>query len=316
MKITYSAPAKVILSGEHAVVYGKPALVSAIDLRLKFTLTTIERSTNGGNNFESISTIAKNVKSHLKKQKIKFVDRNFNYQITSNIPVRRGLGSSAALSIAGTAAFLDFYTGKEYSKEIINNIGYQSEKHFHINASGVDPTTSCFGGLIFYRKEFEFLKTISALNFKIPKKFEDNLYLIDSGKSTETSAYLIHNVVGGLFNKKPQFVEEVLNDIEKVTKRIVVSIIKEDEDFFVKSIIDNEILLEMLGIVSLRTKKLLKELESFGFGKVTGAGGFQEGSGFIVFYTKKSKQLENYCEKKKMDFIKFKPSYEGVKREL
>ena len=36
--ITYSAPGKVILSGEHSVVFGKPALVTAINLRLEFRI--------------------------------------------------------------------------------------------------------------------------------------------------------------------------------------------------------------------------------------------------------------------------------------
>ncbi len=312
MKITYSAPAKVILSGEHAVVYGRPAFVSAIDIRLKFSVSpSLEEAKD-----KVILTIAQNVKTYLSKQKIAFSDKKFRFTIDSDIPLRRGLGSSAALSIASTAALLEFYTGREFTKEIINNVGYQSEKHFHINASGVDPTTSCFGGLIYYRKEFEFLKTISALHFKIPKKFEENLYLIDSGKSLETTGFLIQSVVGNLYNKKPQYVEQILNDIEKTTKRMVVSIIKEDEEFFLKSLIDNEVLLEMLGVVSQKTKGILKKLELFGLGKVTGAGGAKEGSGFILFYAKKTKELEMYLKKKKIYFKKFRPSYEGVIKEI
>lgn len=312
MNVSYSAPAKVILSGEHAVVYGKPAYVSAIDLRLRFSLEESDTKPSDQN----IEVISKNVLSYLKKQNIPFRNKPFGYSIDSTIPMRRGLGSSAALSISATAAFLEFYTGKQFDREVINNVGYISEKHFHVNASGVDPTTSCFGGLIYYRKEFEFLKTISALNFRIPKKFEDCLYLIDSGKSTESTGHLVHNIVGLLYNKKPQLTEEILNDIEKTTKRMVVSTIKEDEEFFVKSIIDNQIFLEMLGVVSNRAKKLLKQLEPLGYGKVTGAGGVKTGSGFVLFYTHTREKFKRYCEKNKITFMKFKPSYQGVKKEL
>ncbi len=312
--ITYSAPAKVILSGEHAVVYGKPALVSAIDLRLKFTITNPARSSKDSNNSEAIFLIAQNVKNYLKKQNITFEDKNFNFEIESEIPLRRGLGSSAALSIAVTAAFLEFYSGREFDKETINNVGYLSEKHFHINASGVDPTTSCFGGLIYYRKEFEFLKNISALNFKIPKKFEDNLFLIDSGKSVESTAQMI-NLVGTSYNKKREFIDEILNDIEKTTKRMVVSLIKEDVGFFIKSVVDNQIFLEMLGVVSNRAKKLLKDLEPYGYGKVTGGGGKKEGSGYMLFYTDRVKKFDDYCKKEKIPYFKFKQSHEGVKKE-
>lgn len=324
--ISYSAPAKVILSGEHAVVYGKPALVSAIDLLLRFTVTNSARlpatlslarragSSKDGDTSKVILLITQKVKEFLHKQKIKFEDRKYTFYIDSKIPISRGLGSSAALSVAATAALLEFYTGKKFDKETINNVAYQAEKYFHKNPSGIDNTASCFGGLIYYRKEFEFLKNISTLNFKISKNFEDKLFLIDSGKSVESTAEMIH-IVGKKYNEKPQFIEEVFNDIEKVTKRIVVSLIKEDEEFFMKSIIDNEVLLEMLGIVSTKTKGKLKELEQFGFGKVTGAGGLKGGSGFLLFYSKKQKNLQEFCEKKKITFMKFKQSFEGVKKE-
>ena len=178
----------------------------------------MDRPSQDGNNSKDIVFISQKVKELLKAQKIKFIDKPFDYKIESDIPVGRGLGSSAALCVAATSAFLEFYTGKKFEKEIINNIAYQAEKYFHKNASGVDVTASCFGGLIFYRKEFEFLKNISALNFKIPKKIENNLLLIDSGKPIESTGHMVE-MVGKSYNQKPQFVEEVLNDIEKTTKR-------------------------------------------------------------------------------------------------
>ena len=314
-KITFLAPAKVILSGEHAVVYGKPAIVSSIDLRLKFTVTNLDRSSQDGNSSKDILFISERVKEYLRKQKIKFEDKPFGFEIKSDIPIGRGLGSSAALCVAASAAFLEFYVGRQFEKEVINNIAYQTEKYFHINASGVDVSASCFGGLIFYRKEFEFLKNISSLNFKIPKKIEEGLYLIDSGKPKETTGFMVHNVVGEKYNKSPRLVEEILNDIEKTTKRMVVSIIKEDVDFFTKSIVDNQILLEMLGVVSKKARNLLKELEPFGFGKVSGGGGKEEGSGFLLFYTNKKRELEKYLKKKKINFYKFQQDFRGLEYE-
>ena len=309
-KITYSSPARIYLSGEHAVVYGKPALVSAIDLRLTFSLFRDKTNTKD----ETILFIADKVKAYLKNKNIPHENYKFNYKITSTIPIGRGLGSSAALSTASVAAFLQFYSGKEFSKEDINNIGYQVEKYFHRNPSGVDVSASCFGGLIYYRKEFEFLKNISALNFKIPKRIEDNLYLVDSGKPQETTAEMI-NVVGKMFNTKPRFVEEILNDIEKTTKRMTVSLIKEDSVFFQRALVNNQILLEMLGVVSEKAKNILKKLERYGVGKVTGSGGGKAGSGYLLFYAQNNKEFERYGKKINLSFFKFRQSMQGLRDE-
>ncbi len=311
MKISYSAPAKVILSGEHAVVFSKPAIISAIDLRLVFNLWEEKKVIKS----PTIHFIADATKKYLNTKKILFKETNFGYSIDSQIPIGRGLGSSAALSVAAGAAFLKFYTGKQFDKDTINNLAYKIEKRFHANTSGVDPSTVCFGGLIYYRKEFEFLKTISSLTFKIPKKIEENLYLIDTGKPKETTGEMV-KMVGKNYNNKPQFIEEILNDIEKTTKRMVISLIKEDIDFFLKSLIDNQILLDMLGVVSQSAKKILKQLEPYGIGKITGAGGYTYGSGFILFYSDNQSGLTRFCQKNKLPLLKFKQSNEGVKSEL
>lgn len=311
MKISCSAPAKVILSGEHAVVYGKPALVSAVDLRLKFGVDTLSRSYKSVESNQGILFINHKIKDYLKKNKINFINNNYDYTVTSEIPVGQGLGSSAALSVAATAAFLKFYTGKKFPKEIINNLAYQGEKYFHKNPSGVDVSSSCFGGLIFYRKEFEFLKNISSLNFKIPKTIENNLYLIDSGKAAESTADMVL-AVGKLYNKKPKFVEEILASLEKVTKRMTMAIVKKDQDFLAKNILENEIYLELLGIVSKKTKQLLDELADYGVGKVTGAGGKKAGSGFILFYSQKEKELKGFLKQKRLNYYQFKQDNQGL----
>ncbi|MGB9707137.1 MAG: mevalonate kinase [Microgenomates group bacterium] len=311
-KIIFSAPAKVIFSGEHAVVYGKPALVCALNKRLKFILfSSLDKKSAAT---EEILFIAEKVKKYLKDKKIDFFDKPFNFKIESEIPIGRGLGSSAALSVASASCFLKFFASKKFDKKIINDLAFEIEKYFHTHPSGVDNTTSCFGGLIYYRKEFDFLKNISPLPFKIPKKIQDNLFLIDSGKPKETTKEMVEMVKTKLINK-PNYVEQILNDVEKITKKMTMALINGDVKNFTQCIIDNEIYLEMLGVVSLKTKNLLKKLEQFGIGKITGAGGIKENSGFILFYSEKQKELENFLKKEKINYFKLIPDYQGLKYE-
>lgn len=308
-KIRYSAPAKVILSGEHAVVYGKPALVSAINKRL--TITVIE----GKNTDPKMAEIILIVKKYLHDKSIPIIEKNCHISIQSDIPIGRGLGSSGALSVAASASLMEFFTGQEFSPEEINNCAYQIEKLFHKNPSGVDPTTSCFGGLIFYRKEFEFLKTISSLHAKIPKEIAENLFLIDSGSPSETTADMVQQV-GKLYNNKSKFVEIIFQKIERTTKRMVVSLMKEDKEFFKETMVENESLLEKIGVVSPSTIELIETLKAFGVGKITGAGGKKDGSGYLLYYAAEKIKLEKYLQEKNIFYLPFNPSQEGVKKIL
>jgi mevalonate kinase len=303
MKISYSAPAKVILSGEHAVVYGKPALVSAINIRLKFSLFESTAEIKDKN----ILLISSKVKEYLEKEKIVFKDKKFDFKIESDIPVGRGLGSSAALSVAAVASFLEFYTGQELEKDIVNNLAFQIEKHFHQNPSGVDNSAVCFGGLILYQKKIQ----LTNLKNKIPKKFEEKLFLIDSGKPKETTGEMV-KLVESVELVKP--IEIIFNKIEIETKKILNAIEKENVEQLKESIVVNEKLLEKIGVVSEKTKKILNKLSKFGCGKVTGAGGRETGSGFILFFTENKNELVNFLKNNKIEYYQFVPDYQGLTR--
>ena len=310
--IRYSAPGKVILSGEHAVVYGKPALICAIDKRLIMTFTPA-----GKTEYKDaiVPLLEKAVKEFLKKKEIKRKDIKYTYSIESTIPIGRGLGSSAAYCAVISAGLLELYTGKEWSKEEINICAYQMEKYFHKNSSGVDTSTSIMGGLIYYRKEFEFLKTISSLSIKLPKRFIDSLILIDTGKPKETTGEMVQKV-GKLFNVNGEKIEYILNDIEKTTKRLIISIMKEDAAFFKENIRRNEELLEKIGVVSLSSKKLLADLSAMGTGKITGGGGYKQSSGYILFFAGDSGGLHVKLKENQIDSFPFVPSYTGLIKEL
>ncbi len=307
--ITYSAPGKIIISGEHAVVFGRPALVSAYNLRLKLSVFESDRSVKN----KVMKFISDKVKDYLKESKKPFKDKKFGYKIESQIPIGRGMGSSAALSVTAAACFFEFYTGKKASLDVTNNLAYNIEKYFHTNSSGVDVAVSCYGGLIYYRKEFDFLRNISILNFKIPDRFVDNLFLIDTGKPQEKTAEMVVRV-GIWYHNHSKTGKQVFHKMENITKEAVLSIKENKIDLFKKTILENEKCLEEIGVVSPKTKRIINDLKKFGSGKITGAGGEKSASGFIILYCDKPPEVTKYCNENNLKFYKFYSSAEGLKK--
>src|SRR3990167_9450613 len=122
--ITVSAPAKVHLLGEWSVVWGKPALLTTVDLRL--TVTIADTSKAGSDSFEVRKIIEPIIKKELKIKKIP----SYKLEISSQIPIGAGLGSSAAVSAAYIGALLTLLKIK-WDKPLINELAYEAEKVFH-----------------------------------------------------------------------------------------------------------------------------------------------------------------------------------------
>lgn len=335
--IVYSAPAKVIISGEHAVVYGKPALATAVDMRIFVALWkhdehaheysvqhTVQKKLTSHIPLqdltqlvpkEDVERVISIVKSYLEKKSIPIHNSDpFEFALFSQIPLGRGLGSSASLSVAVVAALLDWYTGKKPQAEVVNSLAYKVEKHFHHNPSGIDNSVACYGGLVYYRKEFEFLKQFSALHFKLSSLLESHLFLIDTGKPVETTADMVQ-AVGKKYNATPRKMEMVFHAIEKVTKRIVISVAQENNSLFCESLKENNRYLDEIGVISSFTRSLIEKLRQYGSAKVTGAGGKKKGSGFLLFYTPNPEELTSFLYEQKISYYKFKQDLEGVRRE-
>ncbi|MCL2143005.1 MAG: mevalonate kinase, partial [Methanomassiliicoccaceae archaeon] len=91
MTVTASAPGKLIILGEHAVVYGRPAVALAIDKRIKCTLSEASETTVNGRPFDE-------EKHPYLSYMLK--DSKLRIETESGIPSGSGLGSSAALSVS------------------------------------------------------------------------------------------------------------------------------------------------------------------------------------------------------------------------
>lgn len=276
-KVTVSAPGKLHISGEHAVVYGKPTLIVATSLRLYVTLE--KGATPRLSEVRKKDTYLDAICSVFEKKHNVTIDADIGIAIASTVPVRSGMGSSAALAVALIGA-LSAWQGLPWNAQAINESAYQAEKAKHENSSGSDPAVATHGGLLWYRKELEFLKTLWLLPFKIPKTFAP-FVLINTGRIESTGDLVRH--VAEVKDKDGGYFTNLLHDVETVTKEVACAIHDEDEQVFRDALTKNEMLLEKMEIVSPDAKTLIRNIEkSGGAAKISGAGGIKGGSGIIL----------------------------------
>ena len=129
------AHSKIILMGEHSVVYGYPAI--AIPLKQIKTICKITKS-NKKMEFNYNDTLSMAVYYALKYIKIR--NAYIKYEVESEIPSRRGMGSSAAVSIAAIRSVFDYYNQK-LTYKILTYLVNKAEKVAHGNPSGLDAKT-------------------------------------------------------------------------------------------------------------------------------------------------------------------------------
>ena len=170
-----SAPGKIILFGEHAVVYGRPALAVPIT-RVHADVEILDSSKDG------IWIDALDIDLHTELNSLPSdhplaaVISNFlfafgvdpfpslNIEISSTIPVASGLGSGAAVSVALIRA-LSSHLDHLMTNEQVNALAYEIERIHHGTPSGIDNT------VITYAKPVFFVKGQPIETFRVGKPF-------------------------------------------------------------------------------------------------------------------------------------------------
>ncbi len=147
------APAKIILFGEHFVVYGVPALAAAVGL---YARVVAKRATCNSSIICSTAIGVCEPTSKLDRlkhlapiAKIMDEDNKIVALIDSDIPIGAGLGSSAAIAVALAAAVRGLVHG-EIDRTLVLKDAFEVEKIVHGKPSGIDNTVSCYGGFILY----------------------------------------------------------------------------------------------------------------------------------------------------------------------
>lgn len=280
-----SAPAKIILFGEHFVVYDKPAVVIAIDRRAYVTAkprsdnkivirsTTINASgafTGSGKyqpieggweneiRFKPIYLIAKSLLSSSNEK------TGLKIEIRSLIPIAAGLGSSAAVAAASAAAIGNLLE-IDLTKNDIFRLALRAEKLVHGNPSGVDPAISTYGGALLYRKS-EGIKRLDI---------ESDLPIIigNTGIKRVTGDMVSH--VNRLRNQYPTIVDKIM-EAGSAIARLGVKALKSGNLETLGSLMNmNHALLCALGVSNYAIERLITVARQAGAlgAKLTGAGG-------------------------------------------
>ena len=275
MKSIASAPGKVILFGEHFVVYGAKAILCSIDKRIKVTsqviderrikinsdLGNIEVDTDSSSN-NSINLMKPFV--YLATRTLKKFKKNggIEIKIESDIPSGIGLGSSSASCVAAAASITRLF--EKLPKEDILKLAIEAERTIFKNTSGADCTVCTFGGLAEYDIKNGFKKINSKVDF--------NLVIANSKQSHHTSD-VVEKVKKFKDNNKELF-KSLYNQESELIQNALLALEKNDLSTIGSLMSKNQILLEKIGVSTNRLDLLLKEAKKTSFGaKITGAGG-------------------------------------------
>lgn len=283
MKKIYSAPASIILSGEYSYQYGKPVLLCAIkDVTSVCVGNDVKK--------ESIDTriMKEYIYFFLKKRNISFT--KINKSVSFDFLLGRVLNSEYAKYIALTAAILDLALGNSESVELVNEIVFHFMKQRKETLPDAESSVSSFGGLLLYRKEFDFLKYVTRLNLSIPSNIEKNLIYFPVDFSLRT----LQQAIDKLYLRDTLKTEHLLHQTEKTTRRIIISFIKEDFIFFKNTINDQQKLLEDIDVFPTSIKKMCQNIRDSGGGAKVIYDGFSSQSKAFLLIAKNEKINETY----------------------
>lgn len=292
--ITASAPGKIILFGEHAVVYGRPAIAVPVqEVQAKATV-----SANKGKDDPYILIEAPDI--NLSSRMTDLDDNHplrkciqltltalgikeyapFKVHITSSIPVASGLGSSAAISVAVIRVLLKFFE-TDLELEHQSKLAYEVERIHHGTPSGIDNTVVTYGQPIFFRR---------GEDAQIILPGEPMHYLIaNTGIQSKTG-----EVVGGVrerWLKNEEYYDAIFDQIAELTGLAKRAITSGQVPVLGPLMNQNQVLLEALGVSSPEIAQLVRcAMDNRALGaKLSGAG--QGGNVIVLIHPKQEKAM-------------------------
>ncbi|MEH6812790.1 MAG: mevalonate kinase [Motiliproteus sp.] len=311
------APAKAIVSGEHAVVYGAPALAIAVNRHAQAYISVaqdhsstidLELADIGFNSqldrtalLERYHGCQQRYQHFLKGECpisevlpqadslyqcaiadfIQLLDSNEDIKlcvkIASDIPLGAGMGSSAATVAAMLKGLATFFDIKLPRQQLFE-MTHRAEQLQHGRSSGIDPAVCCFGGLIRFHQG-----DIQQRNLPTHKGW----YLLDSGRPEVTTGVCGEQV------RRDFGASEIWTEFTAVTNGLEKALLDNNSDQIQSLVRENQRLLVTIGVVPEAVQGLIAEIEQHGgAAKVSGAGAVAgDNAGLILIYQPDANKL-------------------------
>jgi mevalonate kinase len=271
-----SSPGKVILFGEHAVVYGEPAIALAVTRR--FNMQVEHRKEGKGHTVDG----HKMTKAH--HSYFKYAVENYweggplDIRTRSEIPSSSGMGSSAALTTSLMAGLVAMSGGDiEEERERIARQSFATEYGVQGRASPTDTSTSTMGLGILLAKE-----PLEGLLWHVERGgAEWYIHRVGVPKLTIVVGFTgIKGNTGELVAKvrrfwdSNNFAKETVSDIGRLTMEGVAALEAGDKELIGKLMDRNHQMLSILGVNHDMLQRLVDAARPYSYGaKLTGAGG-------------------------------------------
>lgn len=301
-KVTASAPGKLMIMGEHAVVYGYPCIVSAVNkyLTVKINISKEKK--------DIIITPGFSDNRFVKEALISFRDK-FSLKESIVLKTRSelgnfGLGSSAAVTVAILKALAKIFSLPLSRKELFN-FAYKIVQKVQGIGSGFDVAAAIYGGTIYFSKRGEVIESLPTSGM--------NLVVGYSGVKAETVSLV--NLVRQKRRDYPKGIEEIFRNIAELVEKAKMAILTKDWERLGTLMNFNQDYLENLGVSNEKLNSMILAAKNAGaYGaKLSGAGG---GDCMIALVSKKTEDsIKKAIEKVGGEMVDVKVGTEGVKIE-